>query len=375
MTSRLLFAAAAVAAAPVLVLTAVAATVPHRTDLKCFWTGAQLFGRGLDPYGPAVWQSAVAGQFENILGRVGPSPCSVPYSYPLTTAVITLPLAWLPLEIAAVVWAGLGIAGLVAGVALLARAAGVGRAGAFALAFVLFASQPAWWNAIFLQYGGVLVAGLALLALPGAPRSRALTTIAALLLATKPHVIAPVLLERLRAAAPSVRIAALGVLAAITTIAFAIRPSWPLDWLGALAAVRPALEAVTPTTWALVGRLTGSEIAAIVICLAALALFVLALRGLDLRDRVDRLAVAVSGWSLVLPYMSMADLLVLVVAWCALIRRGALVLAVTVAVVIPWIGFRIDSEVGLGAVAPATAAALAFVLRSTARSKIEPAAA
>lgn len=290
----------------------------------------------------------------------------MPYSYPLTTAVITLPLGWLPLELAAAVWAILGVAGLIAGIALLARAARIGRAGAFALAFVLFASQPAWWNAIFLQYGGVLVAGMGMLALPGALRSRALTTIAVLLLATKLHITSLVLLERLRASAPAMRVEVLGVFGAITALSFAVRPSWPLDWLDALTSNRPALEAVSPTTFALVGRLTGSQAAALVLCLAALALFAFALRGVDLRHVVDRLAVAVSGWLLVLPYMSMVDLLVLVVAWCALIRRGALALAVAVGVALPWIGLRIDSEVGLGVVAPATAAALVFVLRRSA---------
>lgn len=360
---RLVLAAAALAAAPIVVLAGAAVTTAHRTDLKCFWTGAQLFARGLDPYDGAVWAAAIAGEFENMLGRLGPSPCPGAFAYPLTTSVVMLPLAWLPIEVAAAAWALLGIAGLATGVVWLAHSAGLGRAGAFGLGAIVFASHPAWWNSIFLQYGGILVAGLGLLAIPSTLRSGARMAVGVVLLTTKPHVAPLVLLEKFAAAAPEARWRVLGVLGAIAAVSLAADPSWPLRWVSALIAHRPEVAQASATPWALVNAVTGRADVAFVACLVALTLFGLALRGVPLESGLDRSAVAACAWTLILPYMSGQDLLALVVVWAALLRRGLVALAVAVAVAVPWIAVRLDPGVGLGVVVPITAAVLAVALR------------
>lgn len=361
--ARLLFGVAALAFVPVAALTIAAVLTAHRTDLKCFWAGAHMLGRGLDPYDTAVWSSLVAGSFENVLGRIGPSPCPFFYRYPLTTALVTLPIGSLPLELAAVVWAGLGLAGLLTGIALLARAAQMGRSGAFALAFAVLVSQPAWWNAIFLQYGGLLVAGIGALALPSTVHMPARTSAAVLLLALKPHVAALAIVERFTAAAPRVRAVIVCVLGAGMAVSIVARPLWPFEWLAAIFAYRHELAAVNGSTWALVATVTGRQEAGLFVCAGALALFALAMRGAELRDVVDRLAVAVTAWLLVLPFMTGTDLLVLAVAWCAVLRRGGLALTVFVSGIVPWVAFRLSTDVGVGIVAPVTAVALAVALR------------
>jgi len=360
------FIAAALATVPVLVLTIAAVSTAHRTDLKCFWTGARLVASGLDPYDAAVWGSAVAGTFENVLGRPGPSPCPGAYGYPLTTAVLTFPLALAPLELAAAAWAIAGIAGLAAGITFLGRSARIGRDGALALAFVTLASQPAWWNAIFLQYGGILVAGLGVLALSSTSGSRALSVAATLSLALKPHVAPIALVERLAAAPPRARTAAILALGAVVIVPTIFFPAWPLQWMTALASDRPRIAEVSPTFWALVSAVTGRADVAFIASWAAAGAFLTVLRGVELRDGIDRMAVATVAWMLVVPYGSAADLLVLTVAWCALIRRGHIGLALVVAVLVPWAAFRVDPTLGLGAVAPVTAAALGAVLRTRA---------
>jgi hypothetical protein len=372
---RTLFLLVAAAAAPVVTLGMIAAANPHVTDFGCFWTGAQLVSVGLNPYDSPTWASAVTGVFAYPLGGFAAAPCPGRYGYPLWTALATLPFGLAPLEVASIVWMALLFGGIAGGIALLARAAGLQPKDTLVFAAIVLSSQPAWLTALTSQYGGLELVGLGLMALPGTAIRPSRFALAQLLLLLKPHLALFVAIERAHVASASARIAAAATAGALVVASLVVRPSWPVEWFNELVGHRTTMAGGSPTLWGLALSFTGKPELALATVAFALAAFVVVLRRVDVLDSLDRVAVSVTGWLLVLPYLSTADPIVLAVAWCAILRRalvprrsiGLLVALVVAANLVPWALYATKepavADVRNALVIPVTAALLAVVLK------------
>jgi len=295
-----------------------------------------------------------------------------------------VPFALLPLMPASIAWMVILLGGVGAGIALLSRAAGLGREDGLTFAALVLSSQPAWLTARSAQFGGLELVGLGLLALPATATRPGRFTVAAFLLLLKPHLTPLVLLERLRAAGTRTRIAAAGAFGAILAGSLLVRPSWPVEWLGEVAGHRMVMAGSAATLWGFSSWLSGRSGVALATVALAFGLFILALRGVELRGAIDRVAVALVAWLLVVPYLSSADPLLLAIAWCAIARRAlapprsmTLLLALFgVASVLPWALYALKEPVVVdvrnGLVMPATAALLAYALRRRAAGGAAP---
>jgi len=372
----------AAAAAPVVILGVLAAANPHVTDFGCFWAGAHLVSAGLNPYDNPTWASAVDGVFAYPLGGFAAAPCPGRYAYPLWTALATLPLGLVPLEIASLAWMAFLFTGMAGGIVLLAQAAGLHRKDTLVLAAIVLSSQPAWLTALTAQYGGLELIGLGLMALPATATRPSRFTLAQLLLLLKPHVALLVVIERARAASARARITAAATVAALVVASLFVRPSWPLEWLNELLGHRATMAGGAPTLWGLVASLTGKPELAVATVVFALAAFLVVLRHVDALDSLDRVAVWLTAWLLVLPYLSTADPIVLAVAWCAILRRavvprrsiGLLVALGLAANLVPWALYATKepavADIRNALVIPVTAALLAVALRRRSVSAI-----
>jgi len=348
---------------------------PEELDFICFWNGARFVQQGLDPYDDAIWSPAIAALYEVPVGAVKTPPCPGRYAYPLWTAIVMAPFGALPLVPASIAWMVLLLGGMGAGIAMLARAAGFERQDALLYAALVLSTEPAWLTVRSAQFGGLELAALGALALPATAARPARFTVASFLLLLKPHVTPLVLLERLHAAGTRTRIGAVLGLGAIAAGSLVVRPSWPGEWLGEVVGHRMVMAGSAATPWGFVTWATGRSDVAWAAVGIALLLFAIALRGADLRGTVDRVAVALVAWLLVVPYLSSADPILLAVAWCSILRRALaptrstvwLLALVAVASVLPWALYALKEPVVVdvrnGLVIPATAALLAYALR------------
>jgi hypothetical protein len=348
---------------------------PEELDFICFWNGARFVQQGLDPYDETIWSPAVGALYEAPPGAVKTPPCPGRYAYPLWTAMAMVPFGMLPLVASSIAWMVLLQGGLVVGIAMLARAARLERNNAVLFGTLVLCSEPVWLTVRSAQFGGLELAALGLLALPATAMRPARFAVASFLLLLKPHVTPLVLLERLHAATTRMRAVAAVVFGAIVAGSLLLRPTWPAEWLGELGGHRVAMAATSATPWGFVSWATGRSDVAFATVAIMLVLFVGSMRGVDLRDPLDRIAVALVAWLLVLPYLSSADPVLLAVAWCAILRRAlgpprstTLLLAlVAVATLLPWALYALKEPVVIdvrnGLVIPATAAVLTYALR------------
>jgi hypothetical protein len=376
-----LFIAVVATALPIVAFSVALALAPEPTDFMCFWSGAALVARGQDPYDQTTWSAAVDGLFSNWLGVQRRPPCPGSYAYPLWTAIATVPLGILPLRVAALVWLLLLVGGLAAGIVLLARSAGLARPRTILFAAITLGSQPAWLTALTSQYGGIDLAALGLLALPATAARPGRFSLGVILLLLKPHIAPLVVLERARAATGRALVAAGAAALALVVVSLIVRPSWPAEWIDELIGHRTAIAGTSATLYGFTAWLTGQPTIGFVVVGLALAAFVLVLRGADLSDPLDRVAVAVTAGLLAVPYLSSGDPIVLAVAWCAILRRaGTRPLAMIVALVatadlVPWVLYVMrepvapPGDIRNALELPVTAALLAFALR---RPKPEP---
>ncbi len=206
----------------------------RHSDFFQFWAAPRLLLEGADPYDATAWAA--------IYAREAAAPVATPpppsrHVYPLWSAVLLLPFAALPVDVAAAAW----LVGQVATVILALRAlAGlmVPRRGERVLLFGLAAAfQPLWLIvgggnvAGFLL--GLFVAGLvATLARAPFPAGGAIG-----LLAVKPHPFGVAVPALLLAARPADRramlVAAAGTVVLLVAVTLPFGPSWTLAWLGA----------------------------------------------------------------------------------------------------------------------------------------------
>lgn len=202
-------------------------------DYIQYWLASRALFDGWDPYDPAVWRA----MHERVVGSDFFIAPGAGFSYPLTTAVATLPFAVLGVAQSAPLWfvaqAGTAIAGLVA---LQRRVAPRWTGRQLALLFALCALiQP-----VFVLGGdgnivrflpGILAFGLALLASGSAVAAGAVLG----LCVVKPQlflIFGPALLLLI---APSLRLrfvaGAAATVGALLAISLALRPTWIQAWL------------------------------------------------------------------------------------------------------------------------------------------------
>lgn len=338
-----------------LALTAAIASIdvvrePRLTDFFCFWTAARLVISGEDPYDPTVWSEATAGTIIDRSGRERSAPCPGRSGYPLTTSVALAPFGALPLVPAATLWQALLIGGALCGTVLIWRAYANGPGGTGLFSMLVFASQPFAFTLITAQFGGLLLGlvGIALALEASRPR---LAGAFFALLALKPHVVALALValpirwwwRGPRAAVVGAALVAVMLLA----VSLALRPSWPLSWIGELGGHRLGMTAGVPTVWSLSSIATGDARLGIVVIAALAAVYALALRGRPLAS-VDAAAIALVGTLLISPYAGGHDQVLLAPAWGGVLvaatrlgrdwRRVALLVALVLcASVLPWL--------------------------------------
>jgi hypothetical protein len=322
---------------------------PRLTDFFCFWTAARLVTSGEDPYDEGVWAEATAGTIVDRSGRERSAPCPGRSGYPLTTSVALAPLGALPLALAATLWQALLIGGALCGAVLIWRAFATGPSGGLLFATLVFASQPFAFTLITAQFGGLLLGlvGLALALEATRPR---LAGAAFAFLALKPHVVALALVALpIRWWSRGPRAAVVGAVVtavALLAVSLALRPAWPVSWIGELGGRRLGMTEGVPTMWSLASIATGDARLGVVVIAALAAVYWVAIRGRQLAT-VDIAALSLVGTLLISPYAGGHDQLLLAPAWGAALaaafrladwRRSALVAAVLLcASVLPWL--------------------------------------
>ena len=322
---------------------------PRLTDFFCFWTAARLVVSGQDPYDQSVWAAATGIRVVDRSGRERTPPCPGRSGYPLTTSVVLAPFGALPLATAAVLWQALLVGGALGGSVLVWRAFGQGRSGEGLFSMLVLASQPFAFTLVTAQFGGLLL-GLvgATLALE-VSRPRLAGALFALL-GLKPHValfaLVALPLRWLGRGPRAAAVSAVLVAAGLLVVSLALRPPWPLSWLGELGGHRLGMTAGVPTVWSLASIATGDARLGVVVILGVAAAYAYALRGRQLAT-VDVVALALVGTLLVSPYAGGHDQLLLAPAWGTVLvtafrssdrRRLALIVAVLVcASLLPWL--------------------------------------
>lgn len=333
---------------PFVVLGVGVASTPRATDFNCLWSGAQIVVAGRDPYDPATWAAATGADVVDVFGTRRETHCPGGYGYPLTTAIALIPLAVFPIEIAIVPWQGAFILAVAVGIALLARAARLGRPEALLLGILVVASEPFFYEFIDLRFGGPLVLAVGLLA--SSDLIHAGPVLGTLLAVLKPHLMPLAVLVRLRELGVSSAAAALAPVYVLLGASLIVDPAWPAKWIGEIVRHRTdmATAGQSSTLWIL-GRVIGIPALGPVLMAVGIGALVIALRRARGRiTRLDAVAAATVGWAMVVPYALSGDHIVaLAVVSAAVLRRGTPKLTLSlfvIAGVLPWLlyGTRYD---------------------------------
>ena len=350
-------------------------------DFFCLYEGGRALATGHDPYDEAYWQSVTGGEYDlpTFIGGVGTSPCPGRFGYPLWTAVASIPLSILPLELAATLWASLSIGGVIAGMAWSWRAMRGPRAQAAAFATIVIASPMFWLLLISGQPTGIELAlgGAVALTLARARPGRAGIALAAM--ALKPQLVGVTLPAVLIRAARGERRLVAGTAVALAIMAAAATlfvPAWPLEWVGEAGGRRLRVLAYLPTAWGLAADVTGNATLGVVLIGALVLIVVWVVR----RRRLATLDVFVLSLPISLfatPYAWSYDHLVLAPCWAYLIARDAtsaarhvmLLSVAALAVLVPWMLYALAFSRGVetlsASIPAATAVLVALSLRIT----------
>lgn len=168
---------------------------------------------------------------------------------------------------------------------------------------------------------------------------------------------------------------AAAVILAVGAASVMARPSWPVEWLAELTGHRTTIAGTSATIYGFTTWLTGQRALGLLMTVVVVLAFALLLRGIALRDPVDRVAVALTAGLLAVPYLSSGDPIVLAVAWCAILRRAgprqiaALVALMVAADVLPWLLYLLrdpvapPGDIRNALELPVTAALLVIALR------------
>lgn len=295
-------------------------------DFSGIWAGPRALVLGGDPYDAATWPATAT-------ALQGQRPQTAVYGYPGYVAIALVPLALLPLPVAAIAWTagGLILASVALGLLLRRTAPGLPPVhGLFGATLLL--SQPGFTSFYDGQWSFLLVAATAGLVLAIRRRAGIASGALAAVLLAKPHLFLVALLPLARAAAVRGATAAPAVTAAIglglLAVSVAVLPGWPAAFVAHAGAPRLGSARVTTLPVAagdLAGPLGG------VLALVAIALAVVAASRFS-ATRDAHLAAWLAVSLLAAPYAWSYDQLVLIVplaiaAGVASRRRRALGLA------------------------------------------------
>ena len=316
-----------------LVLAAIASVetvrATHTTDFECFRTAAAFLLDGRDPYDETAWRAATAGMSADRYGMLRPPPCPGRFGYPLWTALLLVPLAALPVSVAAALWQVLLLVGVVVGAALAWRAVG-GRSRSWpTFAAVVLTSLPFWQLLIVAQFGGVMLPLVGAIAFALRTRRDVTGGVALAALAIKPHVVflvplVPIITAWRRGAPRTILVALVGVLVLLVG-SVAVRPAWPVEWLAELVGRRSEIAAASPTVWVLAAHGLGDARYGFVIVAACFILFAILVRGISL-DVVSAVAIATVASLILSPYIAVHDEVTLALLWA---KSLAVALALT----------------------------------------------
>ena len=278
-------------------------------DLSRIWAGPRALLVGADPYDPATWAATA-----HALGTLPPD--TPVYIYPPWVALVLVPLALLPLNVASLTWLVASVVAGITGLRFLLRVALPGRPLMHAVAAAMLLLS--WVGALSLvigQWGFLLVAALAAtVGLLRRGRSAGAGSVAVALIA-KPQLsilAAPALaLHALwtdrRAGLRYVGVA-LAMSAALVALAWLAVPTWWPTWLLRVGSVQlgPDSDTVAGLLFTLFGA-PGSAVAPI-------AIVALALPALRFHPRADSWVAVWLALSLVVaPYANSYDQILLVV--------------------------------------------------------------
>lgn len=240
-------------------------------DFSGFWAGGRAMTLGLDPYDARTWLATT-----EQLGTQKPD--TAVYGYPPHVALALLPLALLPLEIAAAVWAIVGMVIAAFGVRALLRTALPDAPVAHTLAgLALFGSQPAITSFVIGQWTFLLVGSVAFAA-TAALRGRAVAGLAIAPLFAKPQLAltAPIaLLLGLPGRRTRTVVLMATVAVALAVAGWLAAPGWLEAWLTAVPGRRVDALPRNATTFGAAADLFGSAgigLAALVVVIGAVAL-------------------------------------------------------------------------------------------------------
>lgn len=349
---------------PLLLLSAMIALAPYTSDFMCFWTGSRFVLEGRDPYDAIAWTEAMSGEYVDAFGQVRGTFCPGRYGYPLTTAIVLLPLGALPIEIAAPIWQALLVVGAVAGTVLVWRALDGPSSWLPYLLLLVLASQPLWNTVRNAQFGGLLLGTVGLVVYLIARHRFAAAGAAAVLLLLKPHITGPVLFGTWSRRTWRPAITSIVVASLLFAVSLVAQPGWPLGWSVELSSNRIEATSSAASGWTLASWLPGGRIAALAI-IGVLSLAALALARRTSVTATEAVAVLACLTLVITPYSGSHDQVVLVPAWAIVLRRSLergdqllLVALPLLAVVLPWALFAtrgLSGGVELSAVIPVLA--------------------
>lgn len=349
-------------------------------DFASLWVMGRMLLTGGDQYDYDTYLAAHRAIGSRALTIVLPDVASF---YPLTTALITVPFALLPLALAAPAWLVTQAALVVGSLVLFARrlVPATFRRDAFVLVGLVAGSQPAWLLAGGGNVGGfilALAASAATLLLAGYPALAGVAAGAILVIKPQPLLIAmlAVIVAVPRRSAMRMSAAALGTALAALGVTIALRPGWIGEFVAQTGKVTAyAARTRQSTVFGLLGP-DLAWLAWIVVAVAVVALVVWVLRSRPPLPLVLGTGVAISlfcapyGWSY--DHLSLAITAAAVIALSAGFAGGArmaTLLALTLAfVVIPWATYGIAfarGEESLSAIVPL---GMLVVLAVTARA-------
>jgi len=335
-------------------------------DLWCFYHGGEAVLRGIDPYDRPAWSILTDDPARVVGSRIIKTPCPSAFAYPYWTAIAFAPLALFPYDVAAGIWGAALAAGLIGGLALLARVTG-----STPLLFaVTLGSLPAVQVLAFGQVTAVLFPLLGVAAVGTGVRAG----VAAAMLSLKPQLaglFAPAMaLRALGRADRTVMFGALATLSAVTVASLAVFPLWPIEWWRETTTFRLEVAGALPGAWGLSHLSFGSAWPGAVLAVGLATAVWLLCRGREVGANAFA-AIAISLSLFTVPHIWTYDQLFLALPWAVVLaaaaradlwgRRLLLGALVAIAVVVPWAIFVATFESGsdtLNGVIPALAALL-----------------
>ncbi|MDP9321886.1 MAG: glycosyltransferase 87 family protein [Chloroflexota bacterium] len=325
---------------------------PSANDFFQFWWAGHLIVTGRSPYDPDAWAAALA--YGPAAGAVA-ARCVVSDSaacswiYPPWTAWLFVPTGALDPQTGIAIQRVTLVSALAVGGVLWVRAARATGAAGASLLVAFAASAPFVRDVVTGHFEGLLLIGLALVAIGLADRRTWPVVAGAMLVALKPHLsfaLVPLVVVWL----VSTRAYRTLTVAAVALCALAVAgfTSDPLAWPALIGRTIAKQQVATGTTWgfaAAIGGAAAPAVAVVMVAAAAAAAFT-SWRSSGVADRAGVLVGAGAALSLaVAPYAQSYDMVLLfpaVAIALATVRRAAAVTAAAVVVAVTWLAYILE---------------------------------